>query len=87
MNRQPTTMTVIYDGKEVWREIAAVEFLQGRKRYIPQLRPGEAISWDRNPFHPTIIAETNVCDDYAHCPVCELPFFINKCTRCGHEQV
>ena len=85
MSRQPTTMTVLIDGKEQWREVSHYD--KENQRYVPQLLPTEDVMLMTGDFYPTII-KTQVVhrdDNYEVCPMCEMPFFIKRCTRCGYE--
>ena len=84
MSRQPTTMTVIVDGKEQWREVSHYD--TENRRHVPQHLPSEEVIWLIGAFHPTIVkVAEHADDDYEVCPMCELPFFVKRCTRCGYE--
>ena len=89
MSRQPTTMTVIIDGKEQWREVSHYD--KENNRYVPNLRPGEDLVWTIGAFYPTVVQVQIVgredVDNYEVCAVCEMPFFVKRCTRCGYEPV
>jgi hypothetical protein len=88
MARQPTTMTVLNDGKEQWREVSHYD--KENHRYVPNLLPGEDVVWHVGQFYPTVIKTQIVGDDdhpdgYEVCAMCEMPFFIKRCSRCGYE--
>ena len=86
MSRQPTTMTVLIDGKEQWRTVSHYDKENGR--YVPNLRPGEDLVWTVGSFYPTVVqVQIEQDDNYECCPCCDMPFFIKRCSRCGYEPV
>lgn len=83
--RIPTAMTVIIDGKECERAVSHYD--KENKRYVPKLLPAEDVDWEDGMFYPTIIKTQIVHrdDNYEVCAMCESPFFIKRCNRCGYE--
>lgn len=79
-------MTVLIDGKEQWREVSHYDKENGR--YVPNLRPGEDLVWTVGGFYPTVVqVQIEQDDNYECCPLCDMPFFIKRCSRCGYEPV
>lgn len=86
MYRAPTTMSVKTSNATM--ELRTIShYDRCNNRYVPMLQPGEDLVWCVGDPVPTVVASVQIdrADDYEVCAMCEMPFFIKRCTRCGYE--
>lgn len=78
-------MSVKVGDKVVQRPISHYDV--DNRRYVPETQPHEELMWFVASPIPTIVQvrERDEEETYECCALCEMPFFVKRCTRCGYE--